>query len=156
MKESFQRYVIDNPSFQEGVHWHRRRFKAGDEIVRQGERSDSVFMVERGSVRVVGRITLDQARTATPNVCELGEGEVFGELALFDDEPRSASVVAHTDCQVVQMDSVALRHYMESHPHEGLPLVWAVTETLVQRLRDTNQRIFALYAWGLKAQQVEV
>ncbi len=144
------RELLQDEAFEEGVHWRRRYFPAGEEIIRQGDASRSLFMVEKGTVRVVARIVINDRHTASPNVCDLEEGEVFGELALFDDQPRSASVVAHTDCQVIEVDKEQLLLFMEEHPRAGYGIIRTISESLVARLRATNKKIFALYGWGLK------
>ena len=66
-------------------------YRANDVIVRQGEREDIVYLVLTGRVRVT------QARGDTASeviVAELGPGEVFGELAALEAQPRSATVLA--------------------------------------------------------------
>ncbi len=154
MKAVFKQYVLESGALKEGTHWVRRRYQAGDEIIRQGDVSDSIFYVEEGVVRVQGRITLDDRRLVSSNVCDLGAGEVFGEVALLDRHPRSASVVAQTECRVIEVSGRALRAYMEAHPEAGFKLTWALAEILVSRLRDTNKKIFSLHAWGLKAHRM--
>ena len=62
-------------------------------------RADSVHVISQGTVRVLGTVETGIARHVRPGLCDLGDGEVFGELCLFDREPRSARVVALTDCE---------------------------------------------------------
>jgi CRP/FNR family transcriptional regulator, cyclic AMP receptor protein len=70
-------------------------YDAGAVIIRQGERDDTVYMVLSGSVRVV----YSDSQTEV-SVAELGPGEVFGELAALQTQPRSANVVTleRTNC----------------------------------------------------------
>ena len=66
-----------------------------------------------------------------------GPGSIVGELALIDDEPRSASVVAKTDCRLVAVDRHRFLYMVQETPFFGL----AVMKVLADRLRKTNARI---------------
>jgi CRP-like cAMP-binding protein len=71
------------------------KFKAGDVIFRQGEIGQVMFVVRKGKVELrLGGKVLDT----------IVEEETFGELALIDQRPRSASAVAATDCELVPID----------------------------------------------------
>jgi CRP-like cAMP-binding protein len=78
----------------------RRRFAAGERILRQGDAGDSLFVVERGRVRV----SLSDVEVAT-----VGAGECFGEMSLLAGEPRSATceAVAETVCWEIPKDGIA-------------------------------------------------
>lgn len=76
-----------------------REFEAGDAIVREGELGVAFYTIAKGKVEVVrGLGTANEQVLAT-----MGEGNFFGEMALFDNEVRSASVraVEHTECLVL-------------------------------------------------------
>lgn len=72
----------------------RKRFAAGETILRQGERGDAFFVIAEGSVEV---------QPAEGTVRRLGPGEHFGEIALLRDVPRTATVVAATDVEVLEL-----------------------------------------------------
>ncbi len=75
---------------------------AGETIIRQGERGDSLFLVARGVVAVL--VTRDGGETV--RVASLHAGDFFGEMALLTDEPRSATVMAATDCRLFELSRV--------------------------------------------------
>ena len=99
-----------------------RSFNAGDEITIEGESGIGFFVIEDGNatVSVRGRI-----------VRTLGPGEHFGEVALIDNGPRSATVVADTEMRCRGMSAWEFRPFVEEHPD----VAWALLETLVGRLR---------------------
>ena len=66
-----------------------------------------------------------------------GVPHIVGELALIDDEPRTASVVAKTDCQLVAVDRRRFQYMVQETPFFGL----AVMKVLADRLRKTNAKI---------------
>ena len=147
--------LLDHPSFEEGVQWTRRKVVANETLFAEGERGLEVYLILKGSVRVVGNVDLDGQRTVHPGFSELGEGQVFGELPLFDGEPRSATVVALTDCELAVLDGERLMAFLDAHPDLGYPIFKELILLLVGRLRQANRRIFSLFAWGLKTRGIE-
>jgi CRP-like cAMP-binding protein len=99
-----------------------RTFNEGDEITREGESGIGFFVIEEGnaSVSVGGNI-----------VRTLGPGEHFGEVALIDSGPRSATIIAGTDLRCRGMSAWEFRPFVEEHPE----VAWGLLETLVGRLR---------------------
>ena len=65
-----------------------------------------------------------------------GPGSIVGELALIDDEPRSATVVAKTDCRLVPVDRRRFQYMVQETPLFGL----SVMKVLADRLRQKNVR----------------
>lgn len=147
--------LLENPEFPEGEYWRRRHVGANTVVFHEGERGREIYLILSGSVRIVGNVDLDEQRRIKPGFSELSQGELFGELAMFDDEPRSASVVTVTDVELAVMDGVALLQFLDAHPQIGYPIVKELISTLVMRLRKANQRIFSLFAWGLKSRGID-
>lgn len=85
-----------------------REYAVGETIVREGDASASMFLVERGSVDVV--------TSAGQRVATTSAGGYFGEMSLLTGAPRSASVVAATDCALVEIDASSFRDYVQAHP----------------------------------------
>ena len=104
------------------------------QVVKQGEVGDTLYVVVQGEVSVV----VDGNELAV-----LGEGEHFGELALVDTEPRSADIVAKGFGHLLCIDRDALRDYCMMEPALGNLLLWKLVATLGQRLRNTNQQLTA-------------
>ena len=103
-----------------------RNFKAGEVIFKEGDAGNEFFVVKSGSVAVRrGNRTLDV----------LSEGEIFGEMALVDSEPRSASVLAESDCAVVPVSEKQFLFMTSQAPYFAL----SVMRVLVQRLRTSNK-----------------
>jgi CRP/FNR family transcriptional regulator, cyclic AMP receptor protein len=109
-----------------------RSLQVGEIVFHEGDRSDTGYIVRLGRVRAVrehsgGRLTL----------ATLGPGEIFGELAIFDAEVRSATVEVLEDSEVVAILAQDMRRLLRSHPDIALKLLAALS----RRLRETNERL---------------
>ena len=104
-----------------------RSFSEGEAITTEGKAGVGFFVIEDGNVTV----SIDGEIVRT-----LGPGEFFGEIALIDRRPRSATVVAGTDLRCRGMTSWEFRPFVEQHPE----VAWALLETLAARLRDAEGR----------------
>ncbi len=145
------RALLEHPDFVEGQHWSREWYLAHQPIVEEGATGSQVYLLLDGKVRVLGDVALDEARHIRPGFFEFETGEVFGELALFDHGPRSASVVAVTDCELAVIDGDRLLAFLDQHRELGYEVLQELVGALVVRLRKTNRKLFSLMAWGLKA-----
>jgi CRP-like cAMP-binding protein len=110
-----------------------RSFDAGQVVFREGDASDTCYVVHTGRTRAVhqhgdGRII---------TLATFGPGDIFGELALFEDELRSATVEALEPTGVVAVLGPDMRRLMSEHPQIAMRFVIA----LGRRLRETNERL---------------
>jgi CRP-like cAMP-binding protein len=106
-----------------------KTFKDGEIIIRQGEVGDCMYVVQAGQVEVFQKLADSEVRLAT-----MGEGEFFGEMALFEREVRSATVRAVGEARVLTVD----RHTLLRRFHEDPSLAYRLVQTLSQRLRRSN------------------
>src|SRR5688572_29239642 len=89
-----------------------RSFAAGESVVRAGDASDSCYLVRDGRARAISEHP--DGRQIT--LATFGPGEIFGELAMFDDESRSATVEATEDLRVLAILGSDMRRLMGEHP----------------------------------------
>jgi len=112
-------------------HTTERRFRAGEIVFAQGDAAGAMYIVESGQLNVF--LPGEGSRRVSLN--DVGPGEFFGELALFDDRPRSASVLATTDCVLAELARATLEQYVDTRPRAALALL----RTMTTRLRQTNE-----------------
>lgn len=86
----------------------RHRVRAGDMVLREGESGDSCFVLAQGEARVLKRDPL-QPRGELIEVSRLGQGDLFGEVAMLSDRRRHASVQAVSDCELIELPRAHLR-----------------------------------------------
>ena len=110
-----------------------RSFEPGEVVFREGDDSDTCYVVSEGSARAI-RGNPD-GRTIT--LANFGPGNFFGELAMFEDERRSATVEAVTKLTVVGVLGRDMRRLMSEFPTISMRLAIA----LGRRLRETNERL---------------
>jgi CRP/FNR family transcriptional regulator len=110
-----------------------RRWGAGEVIFREGDAGDTCYVVQDGCVRVTRNHT--DGRTIT--LAELRSGDLFGELAMFDSEKRSATVEAAEETTGVALLAGDLRRLLLRHPDISIKLLSAFAE----RLKEANERI---------------
>jgi CRP/FNR family cyclic AMP-dependent transcriptional regulator len=102
---------------------HTRAFKAGQAIFAQGDSGRTMYIIERGRVD----IHLPGDAEGAILLRNVGLGEFFGELSLFDDKPRSASAIAATDAVLLELEHENLEKYFEIRPHAAIALLRAVS-----------------------------
>jgi len=110
-----------------------RRFKANTVIFHEGDSSDTCYIVRTGSAQAVR----EHADGRTIALATFGIGDIFGELAMFNDEARSATVESVTDLEVIAILGSDMRWVLRSHPDIAVQLV----QTLGSRLREVNERL---------------
>jgi CRP-like cAMP-binding protein len=110
-----------------------RTFEPGQIVFREGDASDTCYVVRSGRARAVR----EHADGRTITLATFGPGDIFGELAMFEDERRSATVEAVQGTSVVAVLGPDMRRLMAEHPEISIRLVVA----LGRRLRETNERL---------------
>ncbi len=110
-----------------------RRFAPGQTVFREGDSSDTCYIVRQGHARAIR--THGGGRAIT--LATFGPGDIFGELAMFEDERRSATVEAIEPTTVVAVLGPDMRRLMGEHPEIATRLVIA----LGRRLREMNERL---------------
>lgn len=111
----------------------QRKFPAGAVIVDQESLGDSLFSITEGRVKVV--LFGDCGREMILSI--LREGEIFGEMSLLDNQPRSASVIAVEPTSVMVLERAAFQRHLDAHPGTAM----AILEEMSRRLRQADRII---------------
>src|SRR4030095_6145219 len=109
------------------AHLHPLPFPPSSIIFRQGDAGDAFYIVATGSV---GVYVSDRSSGAETRVRVLQAGEPFGEMALLSNIPRTASIKAETNCEVLRLERSSFLDLVRDQP----TVVLAVAETLSRRL----------------------
>jgi len=123
-----------------------REFSAGQVIVREGEKGDSLFIIREGEVGVSLAITLPVSGKEREKVLvSLHPGEIFGEMAfILGQEQRSATAQARTEVVLYEVKSSDFEDFVERNPRAGLYIFRNIAKIIADRLRKANQDIAKL------------
>ncbi len=122
-----------------------RTLSEGDVLMRRGETGDSLFMIDEGWFKIVAE---------GPSGDELiinktGPGETLGEMALVDEAPRSATVIAISNARVLELKKDAFQEILDQRPDVALALIRGFSSrlrfstTYIQKAIDWSQKIAA-------------
>lgn len=105
-------------------------------VFRQGDLGDAMFLVLHGELR---------ARTVTGDaesiLATFRGGDFFGDMALFDNEPRSADVIANMDSGLIKISAANFYRLIREAPALATPFLQAAARTLSYRIRADNKRL---------------
>jgi CRP/FNR family transcriptional regulator, cyclic AMP receptor protein len=110
-----------------------RRFGSGEVVFREGDASDTCYLIRQGHARAMREHP--DGRSIT--LAQFGPGDIFGELAMFDDERRSATVETLEETEVLAILGPDMRRLLREHAEIAVKLLGA----LGRRLRETNERL---------------
>jgi CRP/FNR family transcriptional regulator, cyclic AMP receptor protein len=107
--------------------FNERRFSAGDSVALEGEGGLMFFVVESGEAAV---------EVGGQEVARLGAGDSFGEIALIDRRPRTATVRAASDLKTYGLPVFVFRPFVEARP----AVAWKLLEAMADRLEAAESR----------------
>jgi CRP-like cAMP-binding protein len=116
-----------------------RRFSAGEDILKEGDTGSEMYILIDGTVDVI-RTTV----YGDHFICATLDGSmhcVFGEMAMIDNDKRSATVRAKTDCKTLVIDDIRFNHFLDHRPQAGVELLRFISMNLVRNIRIENANL---------------
>lgn len=107
--------------------------QSGEVIIREGDVGDNMYLIVKGRVGVTGQGEDD----CTVDIAQLSDGDYFGEMALFDDAPRSATVTASTRSRLLVLYKREFHETVREYPQVALQ----ICKELSRRLRRMHNKI---------------
>ncbi len=120
---------------------HNRIYAPNEYIFYQGDPGISLYIVIKGEV-LITQTTDDGERF---DIALLKQGDFFGEVALLDEETRSASALSLKESQLAVIFKPDLDEFIEAHNKEGIQILRGISQIIATRLRTLNQDYFNLY-----------
>jgi CRP-like cAMP-binding protein len=120
--------------------WHA----TGTKIFQFGDPGDKLFILLEGKVR----ISREVAGMGEEALAVLGAGEVFGEMSLLDESPRSADARVHERCRLLVITKEAFDDLLFLHKDLAFEVLWNCVRILSTRLRETNEKLTFLTTSG--------
>jgi CRP-like cAMP-binding protein len=123
-------------------------FSAGATILQEGETGDSLFIMCQGEVEITKALTLvleeDTPREKVMIRLKAEDGICFGEMALLENEARSATVTARSDCSLLELQQKEFLALVRENPQMGLKIMLRLAQLLSRFLRKSNQDVIKL------------
>ena len=119
------------------AYMDKRAFKAGEPIFRRGDKGDELFLIRRGSVRIV--LPLDDKQSH--HLATFGRGDFIGEMAFLDGAARSADAIAFSDTDLYALSRRRFDTLANEHKRLAVNLLEGLARMLAIRLRYTNAEL---------------
>jgi CRP/FNR family transcriptional regulator, cyclic AMP receptor protein len=116
----------------------------GTKLFQYGDSGDKLFIILEGKVR----ISREVAGTGEEALAVLGPGEVFGEMSLLDESPRSADARVHERCRALVITKESFDDLLFLHKDLAYEVLWNCVRILSVRLRETNEKLTFLTMSG--------
>lgn len=116
----------------------------GTKIFQHGDAGDKLYLILEGQVR----ISREVPGMGEEALAVLGPGQVFGEMALLDESPRSADARVHARCRVLAIPKDGFDDLLFMHKDLAYEVLWSMVRMLVGRLRETNDKLTFLSVTG--------
>ena len=123
-----------------GAH---RAFSKDEEVLQQGQRNASLFLVQDGLLHVRRRMKDREILLG-----RLEPGNFFGEITLFNPGPTTATVRGVSNGHLLILRRDQFDDFLALRPHAGLQMVSRILAEMANRLRQTDERLFDTLMWG--------
>ncbi len=118
---------------------HERTYQAGEVVFREGDPGAGMYVIKRGAVNIVIRAPDGGERV----IASLGDQQFFGEMALLEDVPRSATCVATAKTELLGFFEPDLEGLIERDAKLGSRILWRLARMMATRLRVMNETVKA-------------
>ncbi len=125
-----------------------RDFPAQTNIMEEGEPGDAMYIMVEGMVQITKRLILEVDENAPKEKVMIRlraeDGIIFGEMALIENDVRSATVTTESPCTLLELSGNNFFHLVHEHPVMGVKILLRLGQFLSQRLRKSNEDIIKL------------
>lgn len=131
-----------------------RKIMEGTTFIREGDESDTGFMI----LLLEGEVTVENivvSRRTPVTISVLGPGSLIGEMGLVDAQARLASCTASTDSRCAVLTRAALEKLGMDDPQTATKLMFAVSQRIAERLRETSEKL-KMFTQLVQAMQQEI
>ncbi len=112
-------------------------YNINDIIIEEESLGQSMLVIISGEVRIT-QVSGDSSEEA---LIVLKKGDLFGEMALIEERPRSATAIAHSNCVIFEIKRDKFVNFVNDNPANGIKILWRLTKTLSSRLRETDNKL---------------
>ena len=117
--------------------FRQQDYEPKSKIVKEGESGDRMFVIKMGAVKIAKELTDTEEKV----LANLVDGDCFGEMALMDGSPRSASVYAISKVTMLELYRVSLMEMFDKEPKLSVKVLYNLAKILAERVRETGDKI---------------
>ena len=142
----FKEYLVDEEVISQIINLCKpKNFKKGSVIIKEGDQGDELFIILKGEIDIVKKTLQNEKYVVTSLNSTMG-GIYVGELALIDNDKRSATVEARTDCECLVLNRENFIRFGDENPKIGLNITREIAKQLSQKLRKTGSDVITLFS----------
>lgn len=123
----------------------QKTYVSGEQIFREGEPGNRLFIVVEGEVRISRQIP----GAGEEALAVLKAGAMFGEMAVFDRSERSTDAISHGGTRVITISRAEFEMLLDFHRDLAYKVLWSVVRVLSTRLRATNDSLRSVLAMSM-------
>ena len=138
-KLEFFRVFDENDLKDLAPHVKTETHQAGDTLFREGDNGDCMYIIDKGQIDIVKR---------NKTLSMFTDGDVFGEMALFEDSPRSADAITSSECALYKILNQDFHAFIFDHPKPGIRFLYETVQEMSQRLRKTSDYLTTVFETG--------
>ncbi|MBU1075839.1 MAG: cyclic nucleotide-binding domain-containing protein [Spirochaetes bacterium] len=124
-------------------YFRQKDYEPKARIVKEGEPGDGMFVIKSGAVKIAKQLTASEEKV----LANVVEGDFFGEMALLDGSPRSASVYAVSKVTMLELYRASLLELLEKEPAIGVKVMYNLAKILGDRIRQSGDKIRDILVW---------
>lgn len=114
---------------------HRRKYKKSEPVIRQGDPGLGMYIIVKGRVEIME----EDEKAGRRILAKLTDGAFFGDLALLDESPRSASAIALEDSDIIGLFRPDFLDLLYRKPKLGIKVLFALARVIGERLRHADE-----------------
>lgn len=122
------------------------KYTAGQTVFSEGDPGDALFIVKKGEI-IINKL-IDKKTNSYKTLASLGPGDFFGEIALIDSGPRTASAIAKAEVELYRISRESFNGLLKTDPTSAISLLLSLLQTVSSRLRQTDKELVTVYETG--------
>jgi CRP/FNR family transcriptional regulator, cyclic AMP receptor protein len=123
----------------------KKTFKKGSYLIKEGDYGDTLYIILSGEIEILKKTLQNEKYTVTSLYADMG-GLSVGELALIDNDQRSATVYATTDCECLVITRNDFIEFGDENPEIGLNITRVIASQLSSKLRKSTSDVITLFS----------
>ena len=124
-------------------YFDRKKIKKGQIIIKEGDIEDSAFILLKGKIEL-SKKTLNNEDYVVAIIDE-SKDTIFGEISLVDQGPRTSTVKALEDCEILVIPNKKFKQFVDTYKEIGIKMLWRLLKSCAGHLRKSDEDIIHLF-----------